>query len=111
MMNQNVMRDPLRAGMEARAHGLPKLLLGVAAVLVLVGALVGPLLRTLAVVFMLRLSAALLEPIADGDIVCAIGDFSRTVVLFFITMLCVGTMYFLLIVQVLLVGNLTVLLR
>ena len=85
--------------------------LGVAAVLVLVGALVGPLLRTLAVVFMLRLSAALLEPIADGDIVCAIGDFSRTVVLFFITMLCVGTMYFLLIVQVLLVGNLTVLLR
>ena len=81
------------------------------AVLVLVGALVGPLLRTLAVVFMLRLSAALLEPIADGDIVCAIGDFSRTVVLFFITMLCVGTMYFLLIVQVLLVGNLTVLLR
>ncbi|MEE0401936.1 MAG: stage III sporulation protein AE, partial [Christensenellales bacterium] len=36
--------------------------LGVAAVLVLVGALVGPLLRTLAVVFMLRLSAALLEP-------------------------------------------------
>ena len=57
------------------------------------------------------LTAALLEPIADGDIVCAIGDFSRTVVLFFITMLCVGTMYFLLIVQVLLVGNLTVLLR
>ena len=85
--------------------------LGVAAVLVLIGALLGPLLRTLAVVFMLRLSAALLEPIADGEIICAIGDFSRTVVLFFITMLCVGTMYFLLIVQVLLVGNLTVLLR
>ena len=85
--------------------------LGVAAVLVLLGALLGPLLRTLAVVFMLRLSAALLEPVADGDVICAIGDFSRTVVLFFITMLCVGTMYFLLIVQVLLVGNLTVLLR
>ena len=34
MMNQNVMRDPLRAGMEARAHGLPKLLLGAAAVFV-----------------------------------------------------------------------------
>ena len=81
------------------------------AVLVLIGALIGPMIRTLAIVFMLRLSAALLEPIADGDIVCAIGDFSRTIVLFFITMLCVGTMYFLLIVQVLLVGNLTVLLR
>ena len=85
--------------------------LGVAAVLVLIGALIGPMIRTLAIVFMLRLSAALLEPIADGDIVCAIGDFSRTIVLFFITMLCVGTMYFLLIVQVRLVGNLTVLLR
>ena len=85
--------------------------LGVAAVIVLVSALAAPLIRTLAVVFVLRLSAALLEPIADGDIVCAIGDFSRTIVLFFITMLCVGTMYFLLIVQVMLVGNLTVLLR
>ena len=85
--------------------------LGVAAVIVLVSALAAPLIRTLAVVFILRLSAALLEPIADNDIVCAIGDFSRTIVLFFITMLCVGTMYFLLIVQVMLVGNLTVLLR
>lgn len=85
--------------------------LGVAAVLVLLSVLAAPLIRVLAVVFILRLSAALLEPVADGDIVCAIGDFSRTVVLFFITMLCVGTMYFLLIVQVMLVGNLTVLLR
>lgn len=84
--------------------------LGVAAVLVLIGALIGPMIRTLAIVFMLRLSAACWT-VADGDIVCAIGDFSRTIVLFFITMLCVGTMYFLLIVQVLLVGNLTVLLR
>ena len=48
---------------------------------------------------------------ADGEIVRAIGDFSRTIVLFLITMLCVGTMYFLLIVQLLLVGNLTVMLR
>ncbi len=85
--------------------------LGVAAVLVLLSVLAAPLIRTLAVVFVLRLSAALLEPVADSDIVCAVGDFSRTVVLFFITMLCVGTMYFLLIVQVMLVGNLTVLLR
>lgn len=35
--------------------------LGVAAVLVLIGALIGPMIRTLAIVFMLRLSAALLE--------------------------------------------------
>lgn len=85
--------------------------LGVAAVLALLGAILGPLARTLAVVFVMKLSAALLEPVADGEIVRAIGDFSRTIVLFLITMLCVGTMYFLLIVQLLLVGNLTVMLR
>lgn len=85
--------------------------LGVAAVVVLLGAILSPLLRTLAVILVLKLSAALLEPVADSDIVRAIGDFSRTIVLFFITMLCVGTMYFLLIVQMLLVGNLTVMLR
>lgn len=85
--------------------------LGVAAVMVLLGAVLGPLARTLAAVFLMKLSAALLEPVADVQIVHAIGDFSRTIVLFLITMLCVGTMYFLLIVQLLLVGNLTVMLR
>lgn len=85
--------------------------LGVAAVLVLGAVILGPMIRTLAVVFVMKLSAALLEPVADADVIGAIGDFSRTIVLFLITMLCVGTMYFLLIVQMLLVGNLTVMLR
>ncbi|MED9821263.1 MAG: stage III sporulation protein AE [Christensenellales bacterium] len=85
--------------------------LGVAAVMVLLDAVLGPLARTLAAVFLMKLSAALMEPVADAQIVHAIGDFSRTIVLFLITMLCVGTMYFLLIVQLLLVGNLTVMLR
>jgi len=85
--------------------------LGVAAVAVLVSSLLAPLLGTAASVFILKLCAALLEPVADGEIVAAIGDFARTLVLFFVTMLCVATMYFLLIVQVLLVGNLTVMLR
>jgi len=78
---------------------------------VLVSSLLAPLLGTAASVFILKLCAALLEPVADGEIVAAIGDFARTLVLFFVTMLCVATMYFLLIVQVLLVGNLTVMLR
>ena len=85
--------------------------LGVASVLVLCAALLGPLLQTLASVFALKLGAALLELVADAEVIRAIGDFSRTIVLFLITMLCVGTMYFLLIVQMLLVGNLTVMLR
>ena len=85
--------------------------LGVAAMLVLLMAILAPMMRTLAVIFVMKLSAALLEPVADCEIVRAIGDFSRIIVLFLITMLCVCTMYFLLIVQMLLMGNLTVMLR
>lgn len=85
--------------------------LGVCTVLVLLGALLGPMMRTLAVVFVMKLSAALLEPVADESVVRAIGDFSRTIVLFLITMLCVGTMFFLLIVQMLLLGGVTVMIR
>ena len=85
--------------------------LGVTAVMVLVGAVAGPMVRTLAVAAVLKLCAALLEPVAHADTIRAIGDFSGTLVLFLITMLCVGTMYFLLIVQMMLVGNLTVMLR
>lgn len=85
--------------------------LGVCSALVLLSVILAPMMHTMAVIFVMKLSAALLEPVADAKTVRAIEDFSRTIVLFFITMLCVGTMYFLLIVQMLLVGNLTVLLR
>ena len=85
--------------------------LGVTAMLVLLGAVAAPMIRTLAVAAVLKLCAALLEPVASVDTVKAIDDFSGTVVLFLITMLCVSTMYFLLIVQTMLMGNLTVMLR
>ncbi|MBQ7785850.1 MAG: stage III sporulation protein AE [Clostridia bacterium] len=85
--------------------------LGICAALVLLGVVLAPLMHTAAVVFMMKLGAALLEPVAEPEIVRAIGDFASTIVLFLVTMLCVGTMYFLLIVQMLLVGNLTVMLR
>ena len=85
--------------------------LGVTAMPVLLGAVAAPMLRTLAVAAVLKLCAALLEPVASADTVKAIGDFSGTVVLFLITMMCVSTMYFLLIVQTMLMGNLTVMLR
>ena len=84
---------------------------GVTCVLALCGAIGAPLLQTLSSVLAIKLSAAVLEPVADDSVIRAMGDFSRTIVLFLITMLCVGTMYFLLIVQMLLVGNLTVMLR
>lgn len=85
--------------------------LGVTCALVLLGTALSPLVRTAAVVFVMKMSAALLEPIAQPEVVRAIGDFARTIILFFVTMLCVCTMYFFLIVQLLLVGNLTAMFR
>ena len=85
--------------------------LGVTAVLVLAGGIAAPMIRTFAAAAVLKLCSALLEPVAQTQVVEAIDDFAGTLVLFLITMLCVGTMYFLLIVQLLLVGNLTVMLR
>lgn len=85
--------------------------LGVTAMIVLAGAMLMPLVRTFAVAVVMKLCAALLEPIAQAETINAIEDFSGMIVLFLITMLCVCTMYFLLIVQLLLVGNLTVMLR
>ena len=85
--------------------------LGVTSAIVLLSTVLAPMMRTVAVVFVMKLSAALLEPVARTEMIRTIVDFSRTIVLFLVTMLCVSTMYFLLIVQLLLVGNLTVLLR
>lgn len=85
--------------------------LGVTAVLVLAGGIAAPMIRTFAAAAVLKLCSALLEPVAQTQVVEAIDDFAGTLVLFLITMLCVGTMYFLLIVQLLLVGNLTVMFR
>ena len=85
--------------------------LGVTAMLVLSGAMLMPMVRTLAVAAVMKFCAALLEPVALPEVIAAIEDFSGMLVLFLITMLCVCTMYFLLIVQMLLVGNLTVMLR
>ena len=79
--------------------------------LVLSGAMLMPMVRTLAVAAVMKFCAALLEPVALPEVIAAIEDFSGMLVLFLITMLCVCTMYFLLIVQMLLVGNLTVMLR
>lgn len=85
--------------------------MGITATLLLAGAIGMPMVRTLAVSVMMKFCAALLEPIAEEGIVRAMEEFSQIIVLCMVTMICVGTMYFLMIVQLLLVGNLTVMLR
>ncbi len=70
-----------------------------------------PLVNLAVTILVFKLCAALLEPVADGNIVACIGDFSQVLTLVFVTLLCVGAMFFLLVAQLLVVGNLTVMMR
>ncbi len=90
---------------------LVKNALGVTGLLALALSLAVPLTRLLATALVYRLCAAILEPVADARLVACVGDFSGILVTIFITMLCVGAMFFLLVAQLLVVGNLTVMLR
>ena len=57
------------------------------------------------------LTAALMKPVADGDLSACIHDFSGILMLFFIIQLCVGAMFLLLIAQLVAVSGMTVMLR
>ncbi len=90
---------------------LVKNALGITGMLALALSLTAPLMKLLATVLVYRLCAAVLEPVADANLVACISDFSNMLVLVGITLLCVGAMFFLLVAQLLAVGNLTVMLR
>ena len=85
--------------------------LGVTGMLLLSGYALGPMLRTLAVTLIYRLTAALLQPVGDQDITECIHDFGGILMLFFIVQLCVGAMFLLLIAQLVAVSSSTVMLR
>ena len=55
--------------------------------------------------------AALLEPVSDGAVVACLQEFSDILMLLFVIQLSVGAMFLLLVAQMLVVGNLTVMLR
>ena len=55
--------------------------------------------------------AALLEPLSDDRASGCIQDFSDILMLLFVIQLSVGAMFLLLVAQMLVVGNLTVMLR
>ncbi len=90
---------------------LVKNALGATGVILLVGYLALPLLRVLSTVLAFRLVAAVMEPIADSRVVRCIGDASGALVMLATTQLCIAAMFFLLIAQLLVVGNMTVMLR
>ena len=84
---------------------------GTLGLLVLLGALLLPLLRTVMTLFLYRAAAALLEPMADGPLCRTIGGYADVFSLLFIIQLSVGAMFLVLIAQLITVGNWTVMLR
>ena len=84
---------------------------GVLGLLLLLGRLMIPLLRTVAAMLLYRAVAAVLEPMSDSPLCGCIGDYSEVFSLLFIIQLSVGAMFLLLVAQLVMVGHMTVMLR
>ena len=84
---------------------------GVLGLLMLLGVLALPLLRTVMTMFLYRAVAALLQPLSDSPLCRAVGEYAEVFSLLFIIQLSVGAMFLLLVAQLLIVGNVTVMLR
>ncbi len=84
---------------------------GVLGLLLLLGVLLTPLIRTVMTLFLYRAAAALLEPMSDSPLCRTVGDFAEVFSLLFIIQLSVGAMFLLLVAQLMTVGDLTVMLR
>ncbi len=85
--------------------------LGITGLTLLIATACAPMLETLAAVMIYRACAALLEPVSDGAVVACLQEFSDILMLLFVIQLSVGAMFLLLVAQMLVVGNLTVMLR
>ncbi len=85
--------------------------LGLTGLLLLISMAAVPLVQTLAAVILYRGCAALLEPLSVGPFSACLQDFSDVLMLLFIIQLSAGAMFLLLVAQMLVVGNLTVMLR
>ncbi|HML48555.1 MAG TPA: stage III sporulation protein AE [Clostridia bacterium] len=90
---------------------LVKNALGMTGLAVLLLSCIAPMIRVLACALVFRVCAAIAEPVADGCIVDLMEDFSGVLVMLFTVLMAVAAMFFLLIAQLLVVGNLTVMLR
>lgn len=84
---------------------------GILGLFLLLGQLMGPMLQTVCTLLLYSATAAVLEPVADSPLSQCIGEFSGVYTLLFIIELSVGAMFMLLVAQMLVVGNLTVMLR
>jgi len=60
---------------------------------------------------MYKLTAALLQPVSDGEPAGCIHDFSRVLMLLFIIELCIAAMFLMLLAQLISVSSMTMMLR
>lgn len=84
---------------------------GALGLILLLGALALPLLRTVMTMFLYRAASAFLQPIGDSPLARGLGDYAEVFSLLFIIQLSVGAMFLLLVAQLMMVGDLTVMLR
>ena len=85
--------------------------LGVTGFILVFSWAMAPLCQTLAAAVMYKLAAALMQPVADGELAQCIYDFSKVLMLLFIIQLCVAAMFLLLIAQLIAVSGMTMMLR
>jgi len=85
--------------------------LGVLGLLLVLGALLMPLIRVVMTLFLYRTAAALLEPVSNSPLCRTIGSYADVFQLLFVIQLSVGAMFLLLVAQLMMVANWTVMLR
>lgn len=85
--------------------------LGVTGLMLVVSLAAGPMCQTFAAAFLYKLAAALLQPVADGDLADCIQDFSEVLMLLFVIQLSVAAMFLLLVGQLIAVSGVTMAMR
>ena len=85
--------------------------LGVTGLMLVLSWAMSPLCQTLCAALAYQLASALMQPVADGELVRCIGDFSRVLMLLFIIQLCTAAMFLLLVAQLVAVSGMTMMLR
>ncbi|MGM8214084.1 stage III sporulation protein AE [Bacillaceae bacterium W0354] len=93
------------------ASVLLKNAIGLAGVIVIMIITLFPALKVLVLALIFRISAAILQPIADGPIVDAIDTMGKHILYIFTALLAVSLMFFFSLVMLVIVGNLTLMIR
>ncbi|RBP46663.1 stage III sporulation protein AE [Garciella nitratireducens] len=70
-----------------------------------------PIIKILSIIIIYKISAAIIEPIADGRIVNSLNDISKSLTLILASIISVGIMFFLVITIIIGTGNATVMMR